>query len=76
MGGGHGPVLANACIIYKTLFEEGKVKPMSHYEFQHLVFLANIDPTNFGGHNHMVSAVQRIGVVPAPDENLISVFTC
>ena len=35
---------------------------MSHYEFQSLVFLANIDPGNFGGHNHLVSSVQYQGI--------------
>ena len=35
------------------------MKPMSHYDFRCLVFLANIDPKTFGGHNHLVSAVQR-----------------
>ena len=51
---GHGLVLVNAYIIYKKLCEEGKVKPMIPYEFRRLVFLANIDPTNFGGRYHLV----------------------
>ena len=61
-GGGHGLVLANAYIIYKTLFEEVKVKPMSHYEFRRLVCLAKVDTTHFGGRDHLVSAVQRQGI--------------
>ena len=32
-------VLVNAYIIYKTKFEEGKVKNMSNYEFRRLVCL-------------------------------------
>ena len=39
------------------------MKPMSNYEFWHLVFLANIDPTDFGSHDHLVSAVQRQGII-------------
>ena len=35
---------------------------MSSYEFRRLVLLANIDPTNFGGRNPLVSAVQRRGI--------------
>ena len=35
---------------------------MSHYEFWCLFFLAKIDPTNFGGRDHLVSAVQRQGI--------------
>ena len=38
------------------------MKPMIHYEFRSLVCLANIDPTNFGGRDHLVSAVQRRGI--------------
>ena len=55
---GHGIVLFNAYIVYKTICGEGKVKSMDHYEFRCLVFLANIDPTTFGGRDHLVSAVQ------------------
>ena len=58
----HGLVLANAYIIYKTLCEEGKVKPMSHYEFRRLVCLTKVDTTHFGGRAHLVSAVQRRGI--------------
>ena len=53
--GGRGLFLVNAYIIYKTLCEEGKVKPISNYEFRSLVFLVKIDPTYFGDHNHLVS---------------------
>ena len=35
---------------------------MSHYEFQRLDCLANIDPTNFGSRGHLVSAVQCRGI--------------
>ena len=56
---GHGLVLANAYIIYKTLCEEVKVKPMSHYEFRRLVCLTKVDIANCGGRDHLVSAVQR-----------------
>ena len=60
---GHVLVLVNAYIIYKTLCEQGKMKPMSHYQFQCLVCLANIDPTNFGGRNHLVSVVHYQGII-------------
>ena len=33
---GHVLVLSNACIILKTLCEEGKVNPISQYKFWHL----------------------------------------
>ena len=56
---GHGLVLINAYIIYKTLCGEGKVKPMRDYEFRHLVCLAKIDPKTFSICNNLVSAVQR-----------------
>ena len=32
---------------------------MIHYRFRRLVFLANIDPTNVGGRDHLTSKVQR-----------------
>ena len=35
---------------------------MIHYEFRIMVLLADIEPINFGGHNHLVSAVQRQGI--------------
>ena len=35
---------------------------MSHNEFQRLVCLAEIDPTKFGGREHLVSVVQRQGI--------------
>ena len=54
--------IVNLYIIYKTPCEEGKVNTMSHYEFWRLVCLAKIDPTNFGGRDHLVSAVQRQGI--------------
>ena len=38
------------------------MKPMSHYEFCRLFLLANIDPTNVFGQNHLVSAVQGQGI--------------
>ena len=38
------------------------MKPMSHYEFQRLVYLVKIDPTNLGGRNHLVSMVQQQGI--------------
>ena len=59
---GHGYVLVNVYNIYKTLCEKGKVKPMSNYEFQHMIFLENIDSTSYCGRNHLVSAVQRRGI--------------
>ena len=59
--GGRGLFLVNAYIIYKTLCEEGKVNPMSHYENRCLVCLAKIEPTFFCGRDHLVSAVQRQG---------------
>ena len=51
---GHGIVPVNYYIHYKTLCEEGKVKAMSHYEFQRLVCLAKTDPECFGGRIHLV----------------------
>ena len=59
----HGLVLVNAYIIYKTQCEEVKVKPTSHYEFQRLDCLAKIDPNFFGSRDHLVSAVQRRGII-------------
>ena len=35
---------------------------MSQYEFWHLVCLAKMDPTHFGGRNHLVSVVQHQGI--------------
>ena len=46
-------------MILKTQYKEVKVKPMSHYELRHLYLLATINPTNFGGSNHLISSVQR-----------------
>ena len=54
----HGIFLFNPCIILKTLCEEVKMNPMSCYDFQCLVFMTKIDPTNFGGRDHLISAVQ------------------
>ena len=39
------------------------MKPMSHNYFMSLVCLANIDPTNFGGCNHLVLEVQRKDII-------------
>ena len=55
-------VLVNTYIIYKTLYKKGKVNYMTNYEFWRLVCLVNIDPTNFGGRDHMFSAVQHRGI--------------
>ena len=55
---GYGLLLVNAYIIYQTLCEEGKVNSMSHYEFQRLVCLADIEPKCFGGCDHLDSAFQ------------------
>ena len=38
------------------------MKPMSHYEFRSLVCLEKIDHINFGGRDHLFSAVQRRGI--------------
>ena len=54
----HFLFIFNVYIIYKTLWEEVKLKLMSHYEYWSLVCLANIDPTNFGGRDNLVSMVQ------------------
>ena len=59
LGEGNGLLLVNYYNIYKTLCEEVKVNPISHYEFQHQVCLTNIDPKVIGGRNNLVSAVQR-----------------
>ena len=59
---GHGLVLVNDDIIYKTLCEEDKMKPMINYEFWHLVCFAKIDPTIFCSRDHLVSAVQQRGI--------------
>ena len=58
----HGLILVNVYTIYKTIYEEVKVKSMSHYEFWRLVWLAKIDPTKFGCRDHMVSLVQDRGI--------------
>ena len=55
----HGLVLDNAYIFYKTLCEEGKLNPVSHYEFLRLLCLEHIDPTNFGRCDNLVSAVPK-----------------
>ena len=55
--------LVNAYIIYKTFCEEGKVKPMSNYDFRHMVCLVNSEPTNLGGYNLPVSEVQCRGII-------------
>ena len=59
---GHGLILVNAYIIYKTLCEEENVNLMSNYEFWPLVFLVNIDHRNCGARDNMISAVQLIGI--------------
>ena len=41
---------------------------MSYYKFRHLVSLDNIDPTHFGGRDHLVSAVQYQDIIKN-DEN-------
>ena len=60
---GHGQVLVNAYIVYKTLCEEVKVNSMSRYDLWRLVFLSKIDPTHFGGRDHLVSAIQQQGII-------------
>ena len=54
----HGLFLTDTYNIYKTLSEEGKVNPMSNYEFLCLFCLANIDPINFVRRDYLVSAAQ------------------
>ena len=49
-------------LIYKTLFKEVKVKPMVHYNFWNIFFLAKIKPTNFGARDHLVLVIQRLGI--------------
>ena len=39
------------------------MNPVIHYEFQSLVFMAMIDPVNFGGRDNLVLAVQRQGIM-------------
>ena len=71
---GHGVVLANAYIIYKKLFEEGKVKPMSHYEFQRMTCLSKFDPKRFDSCDHLVSADQRQGIRKSMSIHLLLLF--